>query len=201
MRDRFIDSGAVFAGWVGLGMALVLAIAFELIIPVQTVVFLLAPVMGVLIGVYANVRAERWRPRGRVLANAAYAGAVTGVAMALLYVAIRLVFLYGDGGSLPDGTSLSCRTGPDCTYARYVDAGQGDELAEIGVTDAASLEAAVWRELLATGTGLFVLTLGGALVGGLARSLASQPGESRSIRLSTAAGTPPGEPLGLDTLK
>ncbi len=201
MRDRFLDSGAVFAGWVGLGMALVLAIAFELIIPVQTVVFLLAPLMGVLIGVYANVRAERWRPRGRVLANAAYAGVVTGVAMAVLYVAIRLVFLYGDGGSLPDGTSLICRTGFDCTYARYVDAGQGDELAEIGITDAKSLETATLGELATTGVGLFVLTLGGALVGGLARSLASQPGESRSIRPVKPASTPSGEPLGMDTLK
>ena len=67
---RVIDQGAIFGGWVGVGMALVLAIAFELIIPVQTLVFMLAPLMGVLIGVYANVRSERWRPRGRVLMNA-----------------------------------------------------------------------------------------------------------------------------------
>jgi hypothetical protein len=201
VRDRFLDAAALFAGWVGLGMALVLAIAFELIIPVQTIVFLLAPLMGVLIGVYANVRAERWRPRGRVLANAAYAGAVTGIAMAVLYVAIRLVFLYGDGGSLPDGTSLNCRTGPDCTYARYVDAGQADELAALGITDAASLEAAAWRELLVSGAGLFVLTLGGALVGGAVRGMAAQPGESRSIRLATPARTPSSEPLGVDPLK
>ncbi len=104
MRARFIDPGAVFGGWVGLGTAIVLAMAFELIIPVQALVFLLAPLMGVLIGVYANVRSERWRPRGRVLANAAYAGLVTGVAMALIYVGLRLVFIYGDTGALPDGT-------------------------------------------------------------------------------------------------
>lgn len=173
MRDRLLDPGAIFAGWVGLGMALVLAIAFELIIPVQTIVFLLAPLMGVLIGVYANVRAERWRPRARVLANAAYAGIVTGVGMALLYVAIRLVFLYGDSGSLPDGTSLTCRTGPDCTYARYVDAGQADELAALGITDARTLEAAALRELTTTGGWLIVLTAGGGVVGGLARGLSS----------------------------
>ncbi len=175
MRDRLLDPGAIFAGWVGLGMALVLAIAFELIIPVQTIVFLLAPLMGVLIGVYANVRAERWRPRVRVLANATYAGIVTGVGMALLYVAIRLVFLYGDSGSLPDGTSLTCRTGPDCTYTRYVDAGQADELATLGITDARTLEAAALRELMATGGWLIVLTAGGGVVGGLARSVSSAP--------------------------
>ena len=115
--NRVVDQGAVFAGWVGIGMALVLAIAFELIIPVQTLVFLLAPLMGVLIGVYANVRSERWRPRGRVLANAAYAAVVTGVAVAVLVRrALRLVFIYGDTGAMPDGTSIACQTGPDCIY-------------------------------------------------------------------------------------
>src|SRR3954469_17233313 len=117
--SRVIDKGAICAGWVGIGMALVLAIAFELIIPVQTLVFVLAPLMGVLIGVYANVRSERWRPRGRVLLNAAYAAVVTGFAVAALYVVLRLVFIYGDTGALPDGTSLTCNMGPDCIYARY----------------------------------------------------------------------------------
>lgn len=181
MRDRFLDSGAIFAGWVGLGMALVLAIAFELIIPVQTVVFLLAPLMGVLIGVYANVRSERWRPRGRVIANSLYAGLVTGVGIALLYVLIRLVFLYGDGGSLPDGTSLTCRTGPDCTYARYVDDGRAGELAGLGITDAASLEAAEWRALITTGAGLVVLTLIGGAVGGAIRGFSTQPGTRPAV--------------------
>lgn len=197
MRDRLLDSGAIFAGWVGLGMALVLAIAFELIIPVQTVVFLLAPLMGVLIGVYANVRAERWRPRARVLANAAYAGIITGVGMALLYVAIRLVFLYGDGGSLPDGTSLTCRTGPDCTYARYVDAGQADELAAIGIIDARTLETAASRELITSGGGLLLLTFAGSVVGGVARGLSSP---SRSAQMSTLIRRPAREQVGGDPI-
>jgi len=186
VRDRFIDSGAVFAGWVGLGMALVLAIAFELIIPVQTVVFLLALPMGILIGVYANVRAERWRPRARVVANAVYAGVVTGVGITVLYVAIRLVFFYGDGGSLPDGTALNCRTGPDCVYARHVSAGNADELAGLGITDGASLEAAAWRELMSTGLGLIVLTATGSVIGGVARSL-SEP-KDREVPLRIKPG-------------
>lgn len=170
MIDRFIDRGAIFAGWVGLGVGLVVAIAFELIIPVQTVVFLLAPVVGVVIGVYANVRAERNRPLGRVLANAAWAGLITGIGLALLYVVIRLVFIYADSGALPDGTSLDCRTGPACIYARYVNAGQAEELAADGITDAASLEAALWRELTVVGAGMVVVTIGGALVGGAIRT-------------------------------
>jgi hypothetical protein len=173
--SRVIDKGAIFAGWVGIGMALVLAIAFELIIPVQTLVFVLAPLMGVLIGVYANVRSERWRPRGRVLANSAYAAVVTGLAVAILYIVLRLIFIYGDTGAMPDGSSLSCNTGPDCIYARYVNAGQADQLAPLGITDGASLAAAAWRELLIFGGGLIVLTVAGGLIGGAIRSVAKVP--------------------------
>jgi hypothetical protein len=173
--SRFIDQGAIFGGYVGLGMALVLAMAFELIIPVQTVVFILAPLMGVLIGVYANVRSERWRPRGRVLLNSAYAGIVTGIAIAVLYVLLRIVFIYGDSGALPDGTSLSCQTGPDCIYQRFVREGQADELAALGITDGASLEAADWRELGVAGSSLVLLTFAGAIVGGVIRSASKLP--------------------------
>jgi hypothetical protein len=169
-------------------MALVIVIAFALIIPIQTIVFLLAPLMGIVIGVYANVRAERWRPRGRVLANSAYAGLVTGLGLALLYVVIRLVFIYGDTGAMPDGSRLDCTSGPDCIYQRYVAAGAADELAEIGITDAATLEAATWRELLVTGTGLVVLTVGGSLVGGLGRSFTSPP--KGSVPLPKPASRP-----------
>ena len=145
MISRVIDSGAIFAGWVGLAMGLVVAIAFELIIPVQTVVFLLAPLAGAVIGVYANVRSERWRPRLRVLLNAGYAGLVTAVGLALLYVVVRLVFIYGDTGALPNGTRINCETGPDCIYQRYVNVGQAGELAEMGITDGKTLESAAWR--------------------------------------------------------
>ncbi len=175
MTGRLWDRGARMAGYVGLGMALVIVIAFGLIIPVQTVVFLLCLPMGLLIGVYANVKSERWRPRSRVFANSLYAGIVTGIGIAVLYTVIRLVFVYGDSGALPDGTSLTCRTGPDCTYQRYVALGQADELATLGITDGPTYEAAAWRELLASGTGMFVLTLGGALIGAVGRSLVSVP--------------------------
>jgi len=189
VRDRFLDKGAIFGGWVGLGMAIVVALAFELIIPVQALVFLMAPLMGAVIGIYANVRAERWRPRGRVLANAVYAGAVTGLAVAVFYVAIRLIFIYGDSGSLPDGTSLTCQTGPDCVYQRLVieeqRTGNGGELAAEGITDAASLEAFAWRSLAITGAALFLLTLSGAVIGGFVRSVTTQP-TSVPLRKPTA---------------
>jgi hypothetical protein len=167
--SRVIDPGAVFAGWVGLGMAVVVVIAFELIIPVQPLVFLIAPGVGLVIGIYANVRAERWRPRLRALANAGWAGLVTAVGMAVVYVGIRLVFIYADTGLLPDRTQLECRTGPECSYVRYVAAGSAVELAEQGITDAGSFEAAALRDLATAGMGLIMLTLGGAVIGGFGR--------------------------------
>ena len=174
--SRLVDGGAIFAGWVGLGMALVLAMAFELIIPVQVIVFLLAPLMGVIIGLYANVRSVRWRPRGRVLANAGWAGLVTGVGIAVVYIGLRLVFLYGDTGALPTGSNLSCDRGPDCTYTRYVEAGRTAELHENGITDAATFEAAILGEFALSGTILLVLTVGGSLVGGALRAASSGSG-------------------------
>lgn len=195
MRDRLIDRGAVFAGWVGVGMAVVVAICFELIIPVQVVVFLLAPVMGFAIGAYANVRAERWRPRGRVLANALYAGVITALTITLFYVAVRLVFIYGDGGSLPDGSALQCQTGPDCVYQRLLleeqRTGHSGDLAAEGITDAASLEAFARRGLASTGAGLFLLTTAGSLVGGIARTLVRQPGDEERRAPMVSARTAP----------
>ena len=170
-------------------MALVLAIAFELIIPVQTLVFLLAPLMGVLIGVYANVRSERWRPRGRVMANAAVRGPRDRSRhRGPVRRAAARVHLWRHG-RLPDGTSLSCNTGPDCIYARYVAVGQAEELAPLGITDGASLAAAAWRELLIFGGGLIVLTVAGGLVGGAIRSASKLP--SSAPLPAARPGTPP----------
>jgi hypothetical protein len=168
---RFIDRGAVFAGYVGLGMALVIAIAFELIIAVQSLVFIIAPIAGLLIGGYANQRSERWRPMKRVFANAIWAGLVSGLGLAVTYVALRLLFIFADAGSLPDGTQLDCQPGPECTYQRYVAEGKAAELASYGVTDGPSFGAFALREQ-AKGAGLIVLlTLSGSLVAAGIRSV------------------------------
>lgn len=176
-NGRFLDRGAIFAGWVGLGMGLVIAIAFELIVAIQPLVFLLALPAGALIGAYANVRSERWRPRGRVLANSAYAGLVTGIGLAVLYVAIRLLFIYADSGyRVPtQGGQLSCATGPACTYERYLASGRGPELTAGGVTDGASFEAFVLTEHLSGGLTLLVLSVGGALLAGGLRASRTPP--------------------------
>ena len=35
---------------------------------------------------------------------------------------LRLLFVFADTGTLPDGTTMTCQMGPDCTYQRYVSA-------------------------------------------------------------------------------
>ena len=112
VRSRFIDRGAMFAGWVGIGMAH---------------------------GHRHGVRADHRRPGDRVPAradrgradrrlrqhsarsagargagcpaNAAYAGLVTASALALMYGVLRLLFVYADSGyrDLAQGGQLACR--------------------------------------------------------------------------------------------
>ncbi|MBA2254602.1 MAG: hypothetical protein H0W07_05780 [Chloroflexi bacterium] len=201
MRSRFIDRGAIFAGWVGIGVALVVVIAFELIIAVQALVFILAPLMGLLIGAYANTRSERHRPWSRVLANAAYAGLVTAVGLALLYGGLRLLFVYGDSGyrSESQGGQLPCRPGPDCTYQRLLGANGAPTLEAAGVTDAAGFEGLLIRELLIGSGVLVTLTLGGAVAGGVIKGLGRPPGQPTGSpgtrNVSNAAPGPEGPAL------
>ena len=167
--SRVIDKGAIFAGWVGLGMAVVVAMGFELIVAVQSLVFVFAPIGGLLIGFYANARSERRRPWGRVIANAVYAGLFTAISLAVLYAGIRLVFVYADSGyrDSTQGGPLVCTAGPSCTYQRYIASGRGPELQAAGVTDAAAFEQFVLREQLNGALTIVVLVTGGAVVGGL----------------------------------
>ena len=178
-RRRLLDRGAIFAGWVGIGMAIVIAIAFELIVAVQPIVFLAAPIAGILIGGYANQRSERWRPRWRLFANSLYAALVTGISLAVMYAVLRLVFIYGDTG-YPDfnqvdsngaPTGVQCANGPDCTYQRYLEAGRGDELTAAGVTDGASFGSFVLREQAQGALILVVLTTAGAILPAAWRSI------------------------------
>jgi len=171
--SRIVDPGAIFAGWVGLGVALVAVIALALVIAVQPLLFVLALPIGLLMGWYANARSERRRPRHRVMANAGYASLLTALGLAVMYVALRLLFVYGDTGALPDGSRLDCRMGPECTYARHVEAGRQEELAAQGIGDVASFETATLQQQLVAGAALFGLTLGGGLLSGAGRALGS----------------------------
>jgi hypothetical protein len=161
--SRLLDRGAIVAGWIGVGVAVVLVIALGLVIAIPALVTLAALPAGLIVGAYANNRERVPRPAGRTLANAAWASLVTGVALAVFYIGIRLVFLYADTGRLPNDTQLDCRTGPGCVYARYVEQGFGDRLAEDGIVDGATYERAALGELASTGAVL----AGAALLGGI----------------------------------
>lgn len=179
LSPRFVDKGAIFAGYVGIGMAIVIAIAFALIIPVQTLVFIAAVLGGVLIGAYANQRSNRWRPMRRVFLNAIWAALITSLSLALIWGILRLVFVQFDSGATPDGTYLSCQLGPDCTWQRYLADGKGEELAAAGVTDGASFGSYFISQVVITGGAMIVgFTMVGALVAAGFRSVQKPPADA-----------------------
>lgn len=173
--NRFVDRGAITAAYVGIGMAVTIAISFLLVIPIEAFVWLLALPAGGLIGYYADARSNRRAgPWGRIVSNALFAGVVTGLTMALLLVGTKALFFYADTG-YPDFNRVdrdgrpippSCATGAACVYARYVAAGREAGMAAIGVTDAPSFTGLYWREQLGTSVIVFTLTAVGGLIGG-----------------------------------
>jgi hypothetical protein len=187
---RFVDRGAVTAAYVGIGMAITIAVSFILIIPIEPVIWLLTVPSGLLIGYYANQRSDRRAgPWSRILRNGAFAGAVTGIAFAALLVALKAIFFLADTG-YPDFNRLdpttgqvippTCSTGADCVYARYLALGRGPELEAAGAVDAASFGALYWQQQFTVAGTLFIVTaaagLGGAVLYGLARPKRTVPG-------------------------
>lgn len=160
------DRAAIIAAMVGLGMSITIAISFGLVIAIQPLVFISAPLAGATIGWYANHKALRWRPRWRVFANAGFAAAVTGLSLALFYVGIRLLFIYADSGYRPEpmGGQFECTNGPECTYVRLIEEPENAQaLADEGITDVDSYTAFVWST-----SGEWTLQLSGlAIIGGL----------------------------------
>jgi hypothetical protein len=186
--SRLVDRGAIFAAYVGLGMALVIAVSFLLVIPIEPAYWLLAPLAGLLIGYYANARAERSSgPWARILANGVFAGVTTGLALAALLLGVKALFFFADGG-YPDFNRVDrqgqvipplCDSGAGCVYARYMAQDGGPaRLAGAGITDVGSFSAFYWTQQVATAGTLLLVTasggLGGAVLFGLARPRRSQ---------------------------
>jgi hypothetical protein len=166
-EGRVLDRGAIYGAMVGLGMAVTIAISFGLIVAVQPLVFIAAPLAGLTIGWYANHKSLRWRPRWRLFSNAAFAGAVTGFSLALMYVAFRLLFIYADSGYRPEtmGGQVDCNNGPECTYFRLIeDEDRAQALIDEGVTDVDTYTSFVWQTTGEWMLQLTSLTLVGALV-------------------------------------
>jgi hypothetical protein len=179
---RLVDRGAIVAAYIGIGMAFAIGVSFLLVIPIEPVYWLLAPLSGLLIGYYANARADRGSgPWSRNLLNGGFAGIVTGLTLAALLLGVKALFFAADNGYRDgsSGASLSCRPGADCVYARYLAVEGGPErLAGAGITDVGSFSSFYWTQQLTTAGTLLVVTaagaLGGAILFGLARPRRSQ---------------------------
>jgi hypothetical protein len=177
---RVVDRGAIVAAYVGIGMAVTMGISFLLVIPIEPIYWYLTVPAGLLIGYYANQRSDRragpWR---RIVGNAAFAGAVTGVTLALLLLAVKALFFYADDGyrdpglggritvAAEDGRRVPCGVGADCVYHRYLDDGRGRVLAAAGIHDAASFTGFYWSQQLATAALLLAIATVGGAAGGV----------------------------------
>ena len=172
--SRLFDRGAITAAFVGIGVAVTMAMSFLLIIPIEPAYLLLSVPAGLVIGYYANARSKRirgeWR---RVVPNALLAGLVTGGSLAALLLATKALFFYADNGypdfnRIVDGVAVgeACQTGADCVYRRYLTADPG-QLQASGVTDAASFSNVYWEAQLASARLLLGGTTIAALFGGL----------------------------------
>lgn len=166
---RFLDRGAIVAAYVGIGMAVTTAISFLLVIPIEPIYWLLTAPSGLLIGYYSNQRSDRQAgPWSRIVANAAYAGLLTGLTMAVLLLGVKALFFFADNGYRGEGLggSLACTGGADCVYQRYRE-DSGAELAAAGIGDASSFTGFYWGQQLSSAGTVLVLTLAGGLGGGI----------------------------------
>lgn len=171
--SRFVDRGAIVAAYVGIGMAVTMAISFLLVIPIEPAYVLLSIPGGLIIGYYANARSGRTRGEWRrILPNALLVGVVTAVVMASLALGTKALFFFGDSG-FPDFNRVengvpvgpTCVSGGDCVYHRYLLAEPG-KVAEAGITDSASFADAYWEQQWSTARLLLGTTTGSALLGG-----------------------------------
>jgi hypothetical protein len=195
--SRVVDRGAIFAGWVGMAMAAVIVVSFLLVIPIEPVIWFMSPFAGILIGYYANARSERRAgPWSRILANAAYAGAVTALTLTLLLVGTKAIFFAFDSGyrDINLGGTVDCTGGADCVYQRYVDEPDGRaQLEAQGVTDVGSFTAYYWGQQLQTSATLFVVTFAGSIAGGLLYGvMRPRPKSPSSAGVSGGPTTPAG---------
>jgi hypothetical protein len=172
--NRIVDRGAITAAYVGIGVAITVAVSFLLIIPIEPVIWLLTVPSGLVIGYYANQRSNRRAgPWSRILRNGVFAGFVTGLATALLLLVLKAIFFYADTG-YPDFNRADaagqpippyCQTGADCVYQRYVALGRDADLRAAGVTDGASFGTVYWNQQFTVAGALLLATTAGGLGG------------------------------------
>jgi hypothetical protein len=183
--SRFFDRGAIVAAWVGVGMAVTIGVSFLLVIPIEAIYtgiiapgFPVAWLAGLTIGYYANSRSERQGgPWGRILANAALAGVATAITFVLVFVAVKGLFFAVDNGyrDASSGGPLTCTSGADCVYQRYVDL-QPDVLEAAGITNVDEFSSFYWTQQLNTSAGLAIATVVAAVAGGAVFRITNRSG-------------------------
>jgi hypothetical protein len=189
---RWVDRGAIYAGWVGVGMGVTIAVSFLLVIPIEPIVWLLALPAGLVIGYYANTRSGRQAgPWVRILANGAYAGLLTALTLALCFLVTKWIFSAADNGyrnAAAGGPIAGCETGADCVYQRYLAEGKGPEFEAAGIHDVDDFSAFYWREQLGTAATVFVLGLLGGLGGAAIYGIAGP--KARTVSATTRGAGP-----------
>ena len=172
--SRVFDRGAITAAFVGIGVAVTMAMSFLLIIPIEPAYLLLSIPAGLVIGYYANARSRRIRGQWRrIVPNALLAGLVTGASLAVMLLGTKALFFYADNG-YPDfnrtenGVAVgpTCVNGADCVYRRYL-AADAAQLQASGVTDSVSFATAYWNAQASSARLLVGGTTVAALFGGL----------------------------------
>ena len=191
--SRFVDRGAVVAAYVGIGMAVTMAISFLLVIPIEPAYVLLSIPGGLIIGYYANARSNRTRGEWRrIIPNALLVGAVTGLTLAAFVLGVKALFFFGDSG-FPDFNRVengvaagpTCTSGGDCVYHRYLLAEPG-HLADAGITDSASFANVYWEQQWSSARLLLGTTTGSALIGGFLFGIAGPRRAAPNRRVVTA---------------
>jgi hypothetical protein len=187
--SRFVDRGAVVAAYVGIGMAITMAISFLLVVPIEIAYLILSVLGAVVIGYYANARARRGRGEWRrIVPNSLLAGLVMGISLAILLLGNKALFFFADSG-YPDFNRVengapvgeTCQTGADCVYHRYLKL-EPQVLADAGVTDAASFSDLYWRQQWSTAQGLVLAATVAALAGGLLFGVAGPRRQEPALR-------------------
>ena len=112
--------------------------------------------------------------------------------------AVKAIFFFADTG-YPDFNRVgrgrqqippSCQSGADCVYQRYLAIGRGPAFEAAGVTDVDSFTQLYWREQFASGGAAHLLSVGGALGGGLMFGLANRRKPDERPRRQARQPTP-----------
>jgi hypothetical protein len=119
-----------------------------------------------------------------------FAALVTGLTMAVLLLAVKALFFYADNGYRDEsaGGPITCASGPECVYQRYVlfeDGARVPELEAAGVVDVDTFTAFYWSSQFAT-AGLIILVttvggLGGAAIYGITRPKQARPADEAVV--------------------